>query len=1158
MDSPPKTGGWRGLRFLALAALAGAAVLHPPKANAVYDPTTYVSTNPTFTVSYTAAQKSAQSTAGASMMTALVNAATSGQTSYTIAPGVYRVVGGSSTLNNISNFTIHCANVTIWLDVNSAGTSLQWLKLSNCQNVSIVGPVVFDSDSLQMIQGAVTAFSAANGTMDIQITPGYSTALPASQGIFWHYSPAGVNLTRPSYSAFTNYVAGDPTKARLTVGASYFTGGPGSLLHTGDLVLIRLNNVSTRSVVGLGSSDTNITLNGIASYHGPMWAGGECQGNFSQINCTNYREPGTNRLGGSDEPGIYTIASNYLLDGITCGPASDDGWDTFSGMVFDFAQTSPNTFVIESNLTVGDRIDFHDPVNWSPEGYGTVVSVTPLTDTTLQTQLINNFNAFRALYGRAWRFSATQPLWYVTLDTNLRIPDFSDATRASNQIQSFTARNCYLADFNVAVFVLRGIDTVDIENNVIERGRNEQIIVEPDYYWSEGPLPQNITIKNNTLNNSCDPYGQSLNNIFIASAVKVGSGVDGPGMPVSNVEIKGNTFNHSLVNPIKVRGCLNVDVSNNIFVTPEAQNANDFDNDQYLHCGIFVESCSNLNLSGNSLVSPSPYTTNLVQFGVGIAADTVTGNNAPPRAPTGLAVVAAGANQFNLTWTDNTGSETGYLVESKALGNADFAQIATLGANAKTYIDASVHQAGVVSYYRVRAINGALASAYSNTAVAWLPLSGGNGLNFDYYEGHWSTIPASFSGLVPARSAVTPGFNLSVAETGSYYMIAFHGQINIPTAGSYTFYTSSDDGCKLYVDGTLVVPEVDLGPEQSAAISLTAGSHAIRVEYLQGYGGSSLSVKWAGPGISKTAIPVSALTPDAPLVIPPTPPGSGSGLLGSYFNNTTVSGTPALTRMEAVDFNWGWSSPGTGVNQTNFSARWIGSVEAPVAGLYTFVATTDNGVRLWLDDVAGSPVIDEWSTPVATSYSYTLALTAGQRLPIRMEYCQITGTSQAQLHWYTSNQPDQPIPASRLYSVFEAENLGVTWTPAADTTRIVADSRYSNGQAVILDGQAVGDVIQFTVSGLGSASYDVRIGVKKAASRGIVQLAIGSPTITPANVGSPQDEYAASDTYGIEQDLGIWKPGSTSDKLFRFTITGKNASSSGYNFALDYIKLIPQ
>jgi hypothetical protein len=105
----------------------------------------------------------------------------------------------------------------------------------------------------------------------------------------------------------------------------------------------------------------------------------------------------------------------------------------------------------------------------------------------------------------------------------------------------------------------------------------------------------------------------------------------------------------------------------------------------------------------------------------------------------------------------------------------------------------------------------------------------------------------------------------------------------------------------------------------------------------------------------------------------------------------------------------------------------------------------------------------------------------------------------------------------------------------------------------------VGQYVTFDVPDIAVATYDVRVGVKDWNNKGQWQLAIsrldqqGSPT----NVGSPVDEYNANEVF-TEVDLGNWTPGSSSDKAFRFTVTGKNASSTGYGLAFDYIRLIPQ
>jgi hypothetical protein len=60
-----------------------------------------------------------------------------------------------------------------------------------------------------------------------------------------------------------------------------------------------------------------------------------------------------------------------------------------------------------------------------------------------------------------------------------------------------------------------------------------------------------------------------------------------------------------------------------------------------------------------------------------------------PATPTGLTAVAAGETSIRLDWTDNSGHETGYLVERSTTSGSGFAQIQALSANTVTFTDPS-------------------------------------------------------------------------------------------------------------------------------------------------------------------------------------------------------------------------------------------------------------------------------------------------------------------------------------------------------------------------------------------------------------------------------------------------------------------------------------
>lgn len=148
---------------------------------------------------------------------------------------------------------------------------------------------------------------------------------------------------------------------------------------------------------------------------------------------------------------------------------------------------------------------------------------------------------------------------------------------------------------------------------------------------------------------------------------------------------------------------------------------------------------------------------------------------------------------------------------------------------------------------------------------------------------------------------------------------------------------------------------------------------------------------------------------------PPSTPNSGAGLAGAYFNNKTLTGSPVMQRVEAVNFSWSTNSPGSGIVNDAFSVRWTGKVEAISTGNYTFQTTSNDGVRLWINGIL---VVDNWAShATATNNSPVIAMTKNQRYTIAMEYYDNTGAAVAKLKWKKPGATSfAAVPASRLYA----------------------------------------------------------------------------------------------------------------------------------------------
>ena len=141
--------------------------------------------------------------------------------------------------------------------------------------------------------------------------------------------------------------------------------------------------------------------------------------------------------------------------------------------------------------------------------------------------------------------------------------------------------------------------------------------------------------------------------------------------------------------------------------------------------------------------------------------------------------------------------------------------------------------------------------------------------------------------------------------------------------------------------------------------------------------------------------------------------GTVNGLTGEYFSTPTLTGT-VLTRVDStVDFVWGAATPAAGVPADHFSVRWTGQVMPQFSETYRFYTLSNDGVRLWID---GTRIVNNWTNHGTTENSGTIALVAGQRYDVRMEFYEDTGNATARLFWSSPSTPKAVVPSSRLFA----------------------------------------------------------------------------------------------------------------------------------------------
>jgi uncharacterized protein (DUF1800 family) len=141
---------------------------------------------------------------------------------------------------------------------------------------------------------------------------------------------------------------------------------------------------------------------------------------------------------------------------------------------------------------------------------------------------------------------------------------------------------------------------------------------------------------------------------------------------------------------------------------------------------------------------------------------------------------------------------------------------------------------------------------------------------------------------------------------------------------------------------------------------------------------------------------------------------SGDGLKGEYFSAPDLSGTARIRWDRAIDFQWGFNAPLTGLPNDGFSVRWTGFLLAPVTGNYTFTTSSDDGVRVWLDD---APLIENWAAhDLVESESKPVRLIAGRKYKLKIEYVEARTMASIRLFWTYPGQPHQIIPAQQFFT----------------------------------------------------------------------------------------------------------------------------------------------
>ena len=421
--------------------------------------------------------------------------------------------------------------------------------------------------------------------------------------------------------------------------------------------------------------------------------------------------------------------------------------------------------------------------------------------------------------------------------------------------------------------------------------------------------------------------------------------------------------------------------------------------------------------------------------------------------------------RWSVTAADNqnssrTSAQTNFTVDlrtgkDKTQTYDDVGSVSANLADGNTYLNVASHS--------IAALGGSIGIGLDYNT----PTKSVKGLSAEYYN-----VSGGTSTLVVNRTDPNIDFEWGTQSpkpgvvTADNFAAMWRGYFIAPQTGTYTFGDISDDGFEFSIDanqdGNLTDDEKQL--TNAAGTTVTWSSKTVTLQAGQAYeiygkltensGYATARLHVRTPNGAEQVVPQDWLRSKLLTT------NTQKGLTGKFYKDYDASRQfkpdqqPFYTqRFATLNTNWVAQSPSpydaTNTFNDDFLARFNGYLTAPVSGNYRFCVTADDGQRMYLN---GNKILENWTDHGATdAWSGYTYLTAGQTIPVSVEYYEHDGGASVALKW------DGPagngiIPADALSTSYKSLPNG--WNLSVDADGNLPYEKLkvlSNGSVDLLD-----------------------------------------------------------------------------------------------------------
>lgn len=578
--------------------------------------------DPLYTVEYTEAEKEQQRNNGTELLSLTRRADMLNENEIFVEPGVYRFADGVIPFNfsGKDGMTIYLDGVEIILEGHQ-----NVFRFENSNDITIRGDLIVDRDPLPFVQFRVISYNTLSQNLEVQILPGYDYETTVAGSNLQFFNDDGSWIPHCFITPKGEFIMTDKAN-RIGV----FTQVPCNPRY-GDDVVLKAGTLGASVVQGWNAAVATfikcekITMTDVTNYAGGLFLyETQSKGPNRYERDYNIRRPGTNRLIAGPAGQIQYIEDGPTFKNCIFGFTDDDGLDILSFSHMIYAQEAPNVIIFKPTqasmpLKNGDTLNFFDGPTYEKIGSAKVVSFEEIKDEAMMTDARNKalqqYNYFDSM--------STAYCVRVVLDSNVEVKigdsmENDTSFRPSNVL----IKDCYFHDLFCRVLV-QGCDGLVIEGNLIERTGLAAIDIDCEQaYWAEGPNSKNVIIRNNTIIDSpCSPYMNNGPTFTHSGAISVGVSQRTYNTPsrdwqsFSNILIEGNKIYNSMYSGILVKNAINVTIKNNLIENPCTKigtpEKNDNPGQSYYGeeplAGIYLYSCKNVTLSGNTITKKGKY-----------------------------------------------------------------------------------------------------------------------------------------------------------------------------------------------------------------------------------------------------------------------------------------------------------------------------------------------------------------------------------------------------------------------------------------------------------------------------------------------------------------------------------------------------------------------